>query len=143
MVQFWVPGIPKPGGSKRAFFNKNTGRASIVDACDNRDWKADVKAFAEKVMQNIPLMIGPLSLRITFYMPRPKGHYGTGRKAGVLKLTAPNHHTSKPDTTKLIRSLEDALKGVVWHDDSQVSVQYAEKLYAHDKPGASVQVERL
>jgi Holliday junction resolvase RusA-like endonuclease len=35
-----------------------------------------------------------------------------------------------PDATKLLRGLEDALTGVVWHDDAQIVSQHVEKRYA-------------
>ena len=34
-ISFWVPGIPKPAGSKRGFVNRKTGGVIITDACKN------------------------------------------------------------------------------------------------------------
>lgn len=28
VAQFWVPGVPKPGGSKKGFVNRHTGRVN-------------------------------------------------------------------------------------------------------------------
>lgn len=62
------------------------------------------------------LITGPVTLRVTFVRPRPAGHYGrTG-----LRPSAPAHPTVRPDLTKMLRALEDALTGVVWRDDAQV-----------------------
>jgi len=66
------------------------------------------------------LLIGPITLSLTFERPRPKAHYGTGRNAGTLKVSVPAFPTMKPDVLKLARAVEDALTGVVWRDDSQV-----------------------
>ena len=139
MISFFVPGLPKPGGSKRAFYNKALGRALIVDACDNKDWKTAVKMFAVKAYQG-PVLHGPLSLSIEFRMPRPKSHYRTGAHAGELKPNAPMWHTSKPDRTKLVRSTEDSLKGIIWADDSQVCDGRVMKIY-FDPPGAAICIE--
>jgi Holliday junction resolvase RusA-like endonuclease len=75
------------------------------------------------------LFSGALSLDLRFYMRRPQSHFGTGRNAGRLKDTAPRFHTTRPDSTKLTRAVEDALTGVVWRDDAQVSTQVIAKLY--------------
>jgi Holliday junction resolvase RusA-like endonuclease len=40
------------------------------------------------------------------------------------------HPTVKPDLTKLLRAVEDALTGVVWRDDSQIIHQVVNKEYA-------------
>jgi Holliday junction resolvase RusA-like endonuclease len=57
-----------------------------------------------------------------------------------LKPNAPYYHTNAPDATKLIRSTEDALKKLVWQDDSQVCLQIISKTY-EDKPGALITIE--
>lgn len=141
-VNIWVPGIPQPGGSKKGFvyFDKNQGkhRAIITEANrKSKPWRQSVEWSVQELIQTP--MEGALELRIVFFMPRPKNHYGTGRNAQTLKPSAPHFHTSKPDTTKLIRSTEDALKGIAWIDDTQVADQSAQKIYG-DRPGALIQI---
>ena len=86
-------------------------------------------------------MTGPLSVSFSFAMPRPGSHYGTGRNADKLKPSAPAGHTSKPDITKLIRSTEDALKGIAWVDDTQIVSQSAGKMYTNDRrPGCWIMI---
>ena len=53
---------------------------------------------------------GPISLTVIFYMPRTKGHYGSGKKADMLKDTAPEFHTSRPDCDNFCKLIFDALK---------------------------------
>ena len=69
------------------------------------------------------LLIGPISLTVTFLFSHPKGDFGSGKNAGVLKCSAPILHIKRPDATKLLRCLEDALNGVIWKDDSQIVYQ--------------------
>lgn len=135
-IQFFVPGIPKPGGSKRAFIIG--GRAVLTDASGKKgkDWRGDVRAVAALAYKDEPLKC-PLRLVVVFTMPRPKAHYGTGKRAGVLRDDAPIWHTSKPDATKLLRSLEDALTGILWADDSLIARQSVRKVYGA-ATGASV-----
>lgn len=140
-VRFFVPGVPQPGGSKKGFVVRTkTGKtrvAIVEDAKHNAPWRAKV-ALAAAEHFTAPLT-GPLEAEFLFTMPRPKHHFGTGRRAEILKPNAPTGHTGTPDITKLIRSTEDALKGIAWVDDCQIVVQSASKLYG-DVPGCWIMV---
>jgi len=133
-----VPGIPQPGGSKRAF--KRGERIIVTD--DNpkaRPWKDRVIAEARLVLGARPALDGPLHLSIEFRMPRPKGHYG---KKG-LRASAPRYPTTRPDSSKLARCTEDSLtEAGVWRDDAQVVIQVVEKRY-DEKPGATIRVSAI
>lgn len=138
-LTFRVYGVPRPAGSKKAFYNKFLKRAMVVDDNKNtKTWKGDVKDAAISVAP-AELLDCPLELEITYYMPRPKNHYRTGKHAGELKENAPKVRSSKPDTDKLIRGTQDACKGVLWKDDSLVWHVDARKVYG-DKPGAVITV---
>lgn len=140
-VSVFVPGIPKPGGSKRAFINQKTGRAIVTEDCKgSKDWRTAVRFAAAEVFAS-PLF-GPLEVAFRFYMPRPRGHYGSGRNAGLVRESAPKFPAFRPDVTKLVRSTEDALKGVAWLDDSQIVRQAASKDYS-EKLGAQIEVTAL
>lgn len=146
-VTFFVPGAPQPGGSKKGYAVKTKGggtRIAIVeDAKHNAPWRAKVSLAAADLFQDGPLA-GPLEVSFSFQMPRPLSHYGTGKNRGTLKVTAPDWHTIAPDTTKLIRSTEDALKGIAWVDDAQVAHQVGSKTYANDRrPGCWITISRL
>lgn len=127
-LKIWVPGIPQPGGSKKGFFNKQTGRVQITEANPkSKDWRATV---AQAASEHSPEVLdGPLRVRFDFVFPRPKGHYGSGKNADVLRASAPAFPATRPDATKLLRSTEDALKGILWRDDSQIVTQLATKRY--------------
>ena len=150
-LTFFVHGLPAPGGSKKGFvvFNKATGRHRAVitdDAKRNKDWKAIVSLSAGLAMRDAKMQpfVGPVAVDVRFYMPRPKGHCRTGRLAGQLKDSAPAFPTTKPDTTKLWRSTEDAMKSIVWGDDSQVVDQCVCRRYADGTDvGASITVYEL
>jgi Holliday junction resolvase RusA-like endonuclease len=119
-IRFTVYGDCQPAGSKRAFFRNGMKHPSVVD--DNsksKGWKHVVAYSARQVYQG-PLLDGPLRFTATFYRPRLKGHYGSGRNAAALKASAPEYPTTKPDVLKLARAAEDALTGVVWRDDAQI-----------------------
>jgi Holliday junction resolvase RusA-like endonuclease len=134
-IVFQVHGIPAPGGSKRGFYSPKLGRVLLVEACKRTSpWRALVSDAAAQAHPGPPLD-GPLRLEVEFILPRPKNH--TGKRG--LKDWAPTHHTSAPDATKLLRSTEDALKGIAWRDDAQVAEQFVSKRYG-DRPGAAVRI---
>jgi len=102
----------------------------IVDACKTvKTWRQDVKLAAMAVMP-AELYDGCLRFDATFYMPRPKGHYGTGKNAHVLKNSSRPAPCTTPDLLKLGRSTEDALTGIIWVDDARVVDERLRKLYA-------------
>lgn len=141
-IKFFVAGLPKPGGSKKAFVIPGTTRAVVTEASKNKDWKRAVSQSAALAMGERPFFSCPLAVTTIFIMPRPKGHYGTGKNAGKLKLTAPLAHTSKPDVTKLMRSTEDAMTFIVWKDDAANVVASQAKIYG-EKPGVFVWIRPL
>lgn len=126
-LAFTVIGIAKPAGSKKAFVIN--GKARITDASNNKSWRQEVSQAGANAMNGAPLLLGALEVGMTFIRPRPKGHYGTGRNAGVLRTSAPVWPTTKPDVLKLARLVEDALTGVVWRDDAQIAVEMLFKTY--------------
>jgi Holliday junction resolvase RusA-like endonuclease len=148
LLEFFVPGHPAPGGSKRGFFIKKLNRVAITDAggARTKNWRASVVQAAAAAMEAKGLSTiveGPLATEIIFYMPRPKSHFRTGKNAGQLRIDAPLFHTPKPDYIKLTRSTEDALTDAgVWRDDSLVSRGWAEKRYG-PRPGAMIRVLRI
>lgn len=142
-LTFFVPGVAKPAGSKRGFYAPKLGRVLIVDDCKkSRDWKGDVKYAAMQAMAGRAPVAHAVMLTVSFAMPRPKSHYRTGRHAGSLRPDAPKWCTTKPDATKLLRCVEDAMTGVVWRDDAQVCFQIVEKKY-DENPGAAIDVEPI
>lgn len=137
MISFFVPGKPEPAGSKRAFVIKGTGRAIVTDAnAKSRPWKDAVLAaaiIARKEAGITEPMQGPLQLDLTFTLLRPKGHFGSGKNDRNVKASAPAYPTSKPDTTKLTRGVEDACTSVLWGDDAQIVFQTAHKNYGTEQ----------
>lgn len=154
-VEFVALGRAQPAGSKKAIpiyrgtgtARRFTGRAAVVDdAKRSKPWRAVVAAAAVDAFTVVGnadgLLDGPLALEVDFYVARPRGHYGTGRNARQLRPSAPTYPAVRPDLTKLLRALEDALTGIVWRDDAQVVTQTARKWYGVPER-AEVRVDRL
>ena len=82
---------------------------------------------------------GPLWVSCHFYMPRPKGHYGTGKNAGNLKASAPQWHIKKPDVDNLLKFVLDCLNGMAWRDDCQIVELFGKKAYS-DNPRPEIKI---
>lgn len=134
VLAFCVYGQPQPAGSKRAFQNKRGAVVIVDDAKGSRPWKQEVAETADQAVTTYGwdrATRSPVRLDVTFVLPRPKGHHGTGRNAGLVKPGAPAWPSVKPDATKLLRAVEDAMTGIVYYDDAQVVQQSAHKRYGH------------
>jgi Holliday junction resolvase RusA-like endonuclease len=97
----------------------------------SRSWRSLVQDAALQAHRG-EMLSGPLRLTLRFYRPRPNGHFRQGKKQGLrteLKSDAPLYPTTRPDTVKLTRAVEDALSKVLWLDDAQVVDHILEKRY--------------
>lgn len=153
MIAFTVRGIPAPQGSKRAFRNRHSGRVALVESSKRvAPWRSDVRDAALAAIAGHPEhgqhsavpFHAPVMVDLSFTLPRPKSHYGSGRNATALKPWAMAARPgSKPDLDKLVRAVLDALSGLVWDDDALVVALHAAKFYAGlgIHPGVHVRVD--
>lgn len=143
IVTFDVSGIPAPQGSKR-YLGTSGGKGILVESSKRvAPWRADVRAAAIQV-QPFPPLDGALDVELTFRLPRPMGHYGTGGNAGAVRRSAPTYPYRKPDIDKLARAVLDALRGVIWLDDAQVVRLHATKDYTEsDYAGLTATIETM
>lgn len=150
ILTFSADGIPAPQGSKNTTAQKNragayTGKVSVYESSVKlKPWRQRVAAAA-RAAHTGPTVECPVVLNIAFGLPRPKGHFGTGRNAGKLKPSAPAWPTKKPDVDKLERAILDALTiAKVYRDDSQVVIVNTAKVYADERaPGVAVSVATM
>ena len=131
MTELHVRGIPAPKGSARAMLIG--GRSRLIASSSNANARAQaawVNAIRSAWAKAVAPLTGPCWVNVLFHMPRPRGHYGTGRNSAKLKPSAPPRPTSFPDLDKLVRTTLDALTGLAFADDSQVVSIAAAKAYA-------------
>ena len=118
-IGFTVYGKSETKGSTSSFMSNRTGK--IVTKNDNPNasgWANRIGIEANIAMRGRLLLTGPVVLGIRFYLQSPKKPKNT-------------HHITKPDLDKLLRCAKDALTGIVWHDDAQVSLMHRPgKFYA-------------
>jgi Holliday junction resolvase RusA-like endonuclease len=133
-----VPGNPRPQGSKS--YLMIGGRPQGIEACKGLPaWRNDVRAAAMLAMGSMAPLSGPLSVTITFVLPRPKKHFRTGKHSDELRIDAPKVCGSGDDVDKLSRAILDSLTSVVFVDDRQVATLLAMKIYGM-VPGAEINI---
>lgn len=136
-LEFIAHGQAEPQGSARAFIPKGWKRPVITSDNPNvKDWRAVIALEAGGAMRRtgwVPTT-GPVRILARFVLRRPK--------TLPKRVTA---HITKPDLDKLQRALGDALSGVIYRDDSQVTQWKVEKVYtaAGEAPHVVVAIEAL
>jgi crossover junction endodeoxyribonuclease RusA len=130
---FFVPGIPRPQGSK-----DHMGNGRLVESSKGLpEWRWRVGLAANQARHGKALLSGPVRATLVFVMPRPKS----------FKPSQPTPpHTSTPDLDKLVRGVLDALTGTLLvHDALVTSLGDTAKRYAEpaEQPGVEITLEEL
>ena len=127
---FMVLGLPVPQGDLTCSRGPNH-RLYHQNKKTLEPWRAKVEAGARRWITETADEGQPLDVVLTWSLPRPKSHWGTGRNADRLKDSAPAYPTPQPDLDKLTRAVFDALtasKRIV--DDAQITDAVVRKRYA-------------
>lgn len=136
MIEFIIPGDPVPQGRPRA--GRAGRRIVMYDPKESREYKRYVSLIAR---QHAPktLLEGPLSVRMKIYRQIPKS---TTKKDRALIFEGKKRPITKPDTDNYTKSVLDALNGIIYKDDSQVTDLYASKYYSDD-PRVEIKVQEI
>ena len=118
-VTFEVPG--DPASQKRPRFARIGAHVRTYDPKDSRAAKGVVRQYAEQAMDGGHLLEGPLQVTVIAWFPCPKTDC---RKRDPRPL---RRHAKKPDADNVAKLVKDAIKGVVYGDDSQVARLLVEK----------------
>lgn len=122
-ITLHIHGRPAPQGSKR-----HIGGGRMIESSRYlRQWRDDI--IAQIRPEQRLRLDEPVHLSAVFLLPRPRRH-----KAGEW-------HAKRPDLSKLLRAIEDALVDAgVLADDSRITSIDASKLYG-DTPGVMITIE--
>lgn len=141
-IKFFVPGDPKPGGSKTSFMHPKTKKIVTIDACKkNKNWRAVCALFANEYRPEKPFDT-TIEMIVMFVVKRPKYHFYTGKRKNILRPNAPKFVGKKPDGIKLTRAFEDALTGIIYKDDALIARHTITKMYG-DNPGVHVTIKPI
>ena len=139
MIRFTIPGPAVPQGRTRL-----TTRGRYPHAYDpqkSREYKQLVQAIAKAAMRKRggALLEGPVMLSVQEFRAVPKSWNKEKREAALGGSIFP---TTKPDTSNVVKGIEDAMNGIVWHDDAQVVITRTLKIY-DESPRVEVEVKEV
>lgn len=124
MIQFTVYGEPVAQGRPR--FSSQGGFTKVYDPAKSKDFKKYVKLVAS---ENRPdhLLEGPIQMDVKIFKPSLKGF---SKKKAALAEEGVLRPLTKPDVDNYVKGVKDALKSVIWKDDSQVVDLHISKWYS-------------
>lgn len=134
-TSFFVPGVPRPQGSK-----DHVGNGRMVESSKGlAEWRWRVGLAANQARSAVAgraLYSHAVRVDLVFVMPRPK-------RLGATLPTPP--HIIPPDTDKLIRGVLDGLTGTLMVDDALVIDVHGRKRWAEpaEPSGCLIVVESV
>lgn len=130
-VYIWLAGTVRGKGRPR--FTRSTGH--IYTPTQTINYEASLRLAAQSAMKGIPLFDGPVRISIIAQFAVPESYSKVKRNLALSNDLKP---TKKPDWDNIAK-LTDALNGIVWADDKQITDATFAKRYS-DQPGLAIQV---
>lgn len=116
-VIFVVYGDAAPQGSK-SFKGFSGGKAIMTESSKKvRPWRQEVSATAMQHRRD-PLWDEAVILKLSIYTPKPR----SARKKDARKVTT-------PDSSKMLRGIEDALEGIIYRNDARIDYHIVRKKF--------------
>lgn len=132
---FEIHSAPKPQQQTRQGLSF-TGKKTFFDPS-----KMNKKMIQWQISPHAPseLLQGPVELHLTFYMPIAEKVPKAERKA---KINNTHKHHKRPDLDNLAYVVTNAMKGIVYNDDSQICKMILEKKYG-EEPKTVIMVKEV
>lgn len=129
MIKLTIPGEPCAQGRPR--FSTAGGFVKAYDPGKSRNYKAFVKLIAMEEMkkQGWKYTERPLLIRVDAYLTLAKSR---SKKFKADALAGREFPTKKPDADNLLKTVMDALSGVLYKDDKQIIDCGVRKYYAEE-----------
>lgn len=129
-IRFTVLGRPQPKGSGNWIPSRSTGKPFLKRSSSDRAWESLVALAAQEYAPADGPWDEPVTLDVDFFIPQPKSRKGQ------------RYCPTKPDLDKLIRSIGDAITGVLIVDDARIVSVLAVKRY-DDTPRAEITLRKV
>ena len=135
MVTFKVDATPVPKG--RARYVRRGNYISTYTPEKTRTYETLIKEAAREAMGASEPLETPVSLYLYIRVPIPKSC--TKKRLEAIS-DGSEKPTKKPDASNILKSVEDGMNGVVYHDDSQIINIHVTKVYS-TLPGVDICVK--
>ncbi len=145
-ITFTVHAIPVAQPRPRAVGIRNREKVVVATRIITAEGKHPINGFKKTVVQSCQLAFrqpplgGPLGISLVFIFPRPKSKIWKTKPMPREWVC-----NSKNDFDNLAKGLCDALKGILWRDDGQISDARQRRLVAagDEAPHCEVKVWQL
>ena len=135
MVTFKVDGTPVPKG--RARYARRGNFISTYTPEKTRTYETLIRDSAIEAMGASEPLKTPVSLYLYIRVPIPAS--ATKKRLQAIS-DGSEKPTKKPDASNILKSVEDGMNGVVYHDDSQIINIHVTKVYS-SLPGVDICVK--
>jgi Holliday junction resolvase RusA-like endonuclease len=140
-IRFTVPGVPRAWQrTGERIVNTKDGRQFIhhFTRGQTKGEYGAIKLFAERAMEGRPPFVGPLDFRLSAFVVIPPSWSQRKRQQALAGLILP---ASRPDLDNYAK-MKDALKGITWSDDAQVTDEHLWKRYS-DRPRVVIEIRKI
>ena len=135
MVTFKVDA--NPVGKQRATYVKRGNFVQAYTPEKTRTYETLIKEAAMEAMGSSEALETPVSLYLYIRVPIPAS--ATKKRLQAIS-DGSEKPTKKPDASNILKSVEDGMNGVVYHDDSQIINIHVTKVYS-SLPGVDICVK--
>jgi len=125
MVTFKVEG--NPVGKQRARYVKRGNFVSTYTPEKTRTYESLIKDAAIKAMGSSEPLETPVTLYLYIRLPVPKSY---SKKRTEACLNGSENPIRKPDSSNILKSVEDGMNSVVYKDDCQIINHHITKVYS-------------
>lgn len=125
IISFTIKETPQP--QLRPRVSIVGGHPHVYDPASTRQFKRIVTKLASSEMGKTEPITGPIRVALTFYRPVQQS---LSKAEFDKRATGDELPTVKPDLSNYLKSVEDALNGVVWEDDRLITTEVIKKRYS-------------
>lgn len=133
MISFTIPGAPVPQGRPQV---AKTGHAYYDEK--TKEYRERVRQCAIVAQEGAEPLTGALAMFIDCVMPIPESWAKHRKQAALHGMW----HINRPDADNLCKAVADSCNGILYDDDSQITVLIGTKSYGSE-PQAKVTIFRL
>ena len=135
MITFKVDA--NPVGKQRARYVKRGNYVTAYTPEKTRTYETLIKDAARQAMGGSEPLETPVSLYLYIRVPIPAS--ATKKRLQAI-ASGDEKPIKKPDASNILKSVEDGMNGVVYHDDSQIINIHVTKVYS-SLPGVDICVK--
>jgi Holliday junction resolvase RusA-like endonuclease len=125
MVTFTVDGTPV--GKQRARYARRGNHVMAYTPEKTRTYESLIKEKAIEAMGSSEPLETPVTLYLYIRVPMPKSY---SKKRIEACLNGSEQPIRKPDSSNILKSVEDGMNSVVYKDDSQIVNIHVTKVYS-------------